>query len=63
MFNPSHARRQIVRPEVQRDTMLSFIVDWIGRSWGAVETVEVVAHGTFESLALTRSQHLSANHP
>ena len=40
--------------------MLSFIVDWIGRSWGTVETVEVEAHDTFsdvaESAGLTRSE-------
>ena len=40
--------------------MLSFIVDWIGRSRSAVETIEVEAHDTFneiaESAGLTRSE-------
>ena len=40
--------------------MLSFIIDWIGRSWGTAETVEVEAHDTFSDVAedagLTRSQ-------
>ncbi|WP_145144404.1 hypothetical protein [Roseomonas gilardii] len=40
--------------------MLSFIVDWIGRSWGAAETVEVESTDTFsnvaESAGLTRSE-------
>jgi hypothetical protein len=40
--------------------MLSFIVDWIGRSWGTAETVEVEAHDSFSDIAeragLTRSE-------
>ena len=40
--------------------MLSFIVDWIGRSWGVPETVDVEAHDTFSDVAvrsgLTRSE-------